>query len=116
MWVNEKLRVPKIIDRHLPGFGGDIFFSRHHESHAASAFFCSPFEDAALLVVDGVGEWACTSIGEGSGHSIRLLREGRFPHSLGLFYSAVWRRTASRSTSTRSWTPCWTSRRTARWR
>lgn len=89
LWVNEKLRIPKIIDQHLPGFTGDIFFSRHHESHAASAFFCSPFDDAALLVADGVGEWACTSIGEGTGNSIRLLREGRFPHSLGLFYSAV---------------------------
>lgn len=89
LWVNEKLRIPKIIDAHLPGFTGDIYFSRHHESHAASAFFCSPFEDAALLVVDGVGEWACTSIGEGDGNSIHLLREGRFPHSLGLFYSAV---------------------------
>ncbi len=89
LWVNEKLRIPRIIDERLPGFSGEIYFSRHHESHAASAFYCSPFDEAALLVVDGVGEWACTSIGEGRGNSLRLLREARFPHSLGLLYSAV---------------------------
>lgn len=87
--VKEKLKIPKIIDRHLPGFEGDIYYSRHHEAHAASAFFASPFEEAAILVVDAVGEWACTSIGEGKGNSIRLFKEMRFPHSLGLFYSAM---------------------------
>ena len=89
LWVHEKLKLPKVIDSHLPGFTGAIHFCRHHESHAASAFFCSPFSDAALLVVDAVGEWAVTSIGEGRGNQIRLLSEGRFPHSLGLFYSAL---------------------------
>ncbi|HOO57309.1 MAG TPA: carbamoyltransferase [bacterium] len=87
--INEKLRITKIIDKQLPGFSGEIMFSRHHESHAASAFFASPFESAAIVVVDGVGEWACTSIGEGRGNSIQLMKEVRFPHSLGLFYSAI---------------------------
>jgi carbamoyltransferase len=89
LWVNEKLRIPKIIDEELDGFRGDIYFHRHHESHAASAFFCSPFDAAATLVVDGVGEWACTSIGRGSANAVELLREVHFPHSLGLFYSAA---------------------------
>ncbi len=89
VWLKEKLKIPKQIDARLPGYQGPIYFSRHHESHAASAFFCSPFDNAALLVVDAVGEWACTSIGVGEGASITLLKEQRFPHSLGLFYSAM---------------------------
>jgi carbamoyltransferase len=88
-WIDEKLKMPKVIDRALPGFDGEIYFCRHHESHAASAFFCSPFEEAALLIADGVGEWACTSIGRGRGNSIEMLKEQRFPHSLGLFYTAM---------------------------
>ncbi len=88
-WVKEKLRIPKIIDENIPGFEGEIVFCRHHESHAASAFFTSPFEEAAIVVVDGVGEWACTSVGAGRGNSLQLLKEVRFPHSLGLFYSAM---------------------------
>ncbi len=89
LWLQEKLDLPRLIRNSVPGFDGEIFFSRHHESHAASAFFCSPFDEAAIVVVDGVGEWACTSIGEGSANSIKLLKEVRFPHSLGLFYSAM---------------------------
>ncbi|MDP8246175.1 MAG: carbamoyltransferase [Candidatus Hinthialibacter antarcticus] len=89
VWLKEKLKIPKQIDARLPGYEGPIYFSRHHESHAASAFFCSPFDDAALLVVDAVGEWACTSIGVGEGNQIRLMKEQHFPHSLGLFYSAM---------------------------
>jgi carbamoyltransferase len=89
IWVHEKLRIPRVIDDSLPGFSGEIFFSRHHEAHAASTFYCSSFERAAILVVDGVGEWACTSLGEGNANSLRLLKEARFPHSLGLFYSAM---------------------------
>ena len=89
VWLKEKLKIPKQIDSRLPGYQGPIYFSRHHESHAASAFFCSPFDDAALLVVDAVGEWACTSIGVGEGNQIRLMKEQHFPHSLGLFYSAM---------------------------
>ncbi len=89
LWLQEKLDLPVLIRNCVSGFNGEIFFSRHHESHAASAFFCSPFDEAAIVVVDGVGEWACTSIGEGSANSIKLLKEVRFPHSLGLFYSAM---------------------------
>jgi carbamoyltransferase len=89
IWINQKLKMPNVIEEHVPGFQGDIFFSRHHESHAASAFFCSPFEEAAIVVADGVGEWATTSIGEGQGNTIRLIKELRFPHSIGLFYSAM---------------------------
>jgi len=87
--VREKLQIPKLIDTHIPGFAGEIFFTRHHEAHAASTFLCSPFDEAAIVVVDGVGEWACTSIGEGRGNEVRLLKEVRFPHSLGLFYTAM---------------------------
>lgn len=89
VWVNEKLKIPSIIDRQLPGFTGEIYFCRHHESHAASAFLCSPFDEAAIVIADGVGEWACTSIGKGTGNRIQLLKEAHFPHSLGLFYSAM---------------------------
>jgi carbamoyltransferase len=89
LWINQKLKMPAVIVKHLPGFDGDIFFSRHHESHAASAFFASPFERAAIVIADGVGEWATASIGEGDGNRLRLLKELRFPHSIGLFYSAM---------------------------
>ncbi len=88
IWLNEKLKIPSLIDGALDGFDGEIYFSRHHESHAASSFFTSPFEDAAILIVDGVGEWASTSIGEGRGNTLRLIKEVRFPHSLGLLYTA----------------------------
>jgi carbamoyltransferase len=89
LWLKQKLKMPSVIEASLPGFRGDIFFSRHHESHAASTFFCSPFETAAIVIADGVGEWATTSIGEGQGNSVRLIKEVRFPHSIGLFYSAM---------------------------
>ncbi len=89
VWLKEKLSIPKIIDENLEGFGGEIFFSKHHESHAASAFFCSPFKEAALVIADGVGEWATSSIGEGRDNQIKLLKETRFPHSIGLLYTAV---------------------------
>ena len=71
-----------------PGYGGEILFGEHHESHAASAFYPSPFEEAAVVTIDGVGEWATSSIGVGRGHDLELLMEQRFPHSLGLLYSA----------------------------
>jgi carbamoyltransferase len=89
LWIHEKLKIPQVIDEALPAFRGQLYFSRHHESHAASAFFCSPFEEAALLVVDGVGEWACTSIGHGRSNTLKIMKEGRFPHSLGLFYTTI---------------------------
>ena len=87
--VNEKLRVPRTIDRALDDeYEGPLLYPSHHESHAASAFFPSPFERAAIVTADGVGEWTTTSIGVGEGNRVRLLREIRFPHSLGLLYSA----------------------------
>lgn len=88
-WLKQKLYVPREIRKALgDSFRGRIVFTEHHESHAASAFFPSPFEDAAILTMDGVGEWATTTIGVGRGNRIELLRELRFPHSLGLLYSA----------------------------
>ncbi len=88
-WLTQKLHIPREIDRGLDHrHSGPIWFASHHESHAASAFFPSPFERAAILTLDGVGEWTTTSWGVGEGHSINLRREIRFPHSLGLLYSA----------------------------
>ncbi len=89
LWLKQKLRTPQELDRGLEGrYRGRYLFTRHHESHAASAFFPSPFERAAILTLDGVGEWSTGSIGIGEGNRIRLLKELRFPHSLGLLYSA----------------------------
>ena len=87
LWLKKKLWTPDVIAREL-GYDGSIFFTEHHESHAASAFFPSPFERAAVLTADGVGEWATTSYGVGEGNRVRLLAELHFPHSLGLLYSA----------------------------
>jgi carbamoyltransferase len=87
-WMTEKLWVKGQIRQKLGVDESKIFFSDHHLSHAASAFFCSPFEEAAILTVDGVGEWATATYGIGRGSDIRMLREIRFPHSLGLLYSA----------------------------
>ncbi|MEO5718050.1 MAG: carbamoyltransferase [Chthoniobacterales bacterium] len=86
-WIKEKIWLKETIRRELE-FEGKILFPEHHESHAASAFFPSPFEEAAVLTIDGVGEWTTTSIGHGTGNRVELLREMRFPHSLGLLYSA----------------------------
>ncbi len=89
-WLGERLDLRKTIREELPGLRPDcpILFTAHHQAHAASAFFPSPFNEAAILTIDGVGEWATTTIGRGRGHEIRLLEELRFPHSLGLLYSA----------------------------
>ena len=88
-WLREKLHLPRIIRKELGRrYQRGIVFTEHHESHAASAFYPSPFEEAAILTLDGVGEWTTTSIGLGRGNKIELLRELRFPHSLGLLYSA----------------------------
>jgi carbamoyltransferase len=88
-WLQQKLHIPREIDKGLGGqYRGPIYFARHHESHAASAFFPSPFEEAAILTLDGVGEWTTTSWGTGRGNKIELREEIRFPHSLGLLYSA----------------------------
>jgi carbamoyltransferase len=89
LWVRTKLHLPREMSRGLSGrYAKRFVFTEHHESHAASAFFPSPFEDAAILTLDGVGEWATTSYGVGRGNRIELMGEMRFPHSIGLLYSA----------------------------
>lgn len=89
LWLREKLHTPRELDRGLRGqYKGRFVFTEHHESHAASAFYPSPFEESAILTLDGVGEWATGSIAIGRGHRIEMLKELRFPHSLGLLYSA----------------------------
>jgi carbamoyltransferase len=87
VWLKEKLWIPSAIRSRL-GYEGEVLFAEHHQSHAASAFLASPFEEAAILTCDGVGEWATTTQGVGRGESLRLIKEIRFPHSLGLLYSA----------------------------
>src|SRR5437764_4125061 len=87
LWLKEKLWIPDIIKKEL-GYSGSVLFSEHHESHAASAFYPSPFNEAAILTMDGVGEWATSSYGVGHDNEIELLAELQFPHSLGLLYSA----------------------------
>jgi len=87
-WLCDKVWIRHLIQTRLGVPAARILFSEHHLSHAASAFFCSPFDEAAILTVDGVGEWTTASIGIGRGRELRLLKEVRFPHSLGLLYSA----------------------------
>ncbi len=87
-WINEKLRIPKIIKKKLK-YKGDILFIDHHLAHAASTFLVSPFEKAAILTVDGVGEWTTTAYGVGDKNEINLMKEIKFPHSLGLLYSTI---------------------------
>ena len=89
LWLKQKLHLPREMHRGLNGkYKKRFVFTDHHESHAASAFFPSPFEEAAILTLDGVGEWATTSFGTGQGNRISLSHELHFPHSLGLLYSA----------------------------
>lgn len=91
VWIKEKLFLKKVLKDELEKLGAGkilLLFPEHHLSHAASAYFPSPFDDAAILTIDGVGEWATTTIGHGKGTSITMLRELHFPHSLGLLYSA----------------------------
>jgi carbamoyltransferase len=88
-WLHEKLHVPREIRQGLGGgYRRRFVFTEHHESHAASAFFPSPFEEAAILTLDGVGEWATATLGYGRGNQITLTHQLDFPHSLGLLYSA----------------------------
>jgi carbamoyltransferase len=87
LWIKQKLWMKETIRREL-GFAGTMIFPEHHESHAASAFFPSPYREAAILTMDGVGEWVCASFGAGSGNSISINADIYFPHSLGLLYSA----------------------------
>lgn len=89
LWLREKLFIPKSIDRGLGDvYDGPIYFTTHHQSHAASAFLPSPFDRAAIITMDGVGEWSTATFGVGEGNKIALKKEIRFPHSLGLLYSA----------------------------
>lgn len=88
VWIKEKLYTDRTLRTALDAYGGEVLYAEHHESHAASAFFPSPFEEAAILTMDGVGEWTTASIGVGRGNEIHLLREMRWPDSLGLLYSA----------------------------
>jgi carbamoyltransferase len=94
LWQREKLFQKKLLGKRLAAFAPNydwdrrLLFAEHHQSHAASAFFASPFEEAAVLTMDGVGEWATTSVAVGRGNSLEMLREIHFPHSLGLLYSA----------------------------
>lgn len=95
LWVKEKLFTKKIINKLLKGIddgwrynGNNLLFAEHHQSHAASAFYPSPYDEAIILTMDGVGEWATTSIWKGSGNTMQLLKEIKFPHSIGLLYSA----------------------------
>jgi carbamoyltransferase len=89
LWLNQKLHLPRELRKGIgPGYSKKFVFTEHHESHAASAFFPSPFEEAAILTLDGVGEWATASWGTGRRNRINLTHELRFPHSLGLLYSA----------------------------
>ena len=87
-WLGDKLWIKDLIRARLGIPAARVLFAEHHLSHAASAFFCSPFDEAAILTVDGVGEWATTSLALGRGTEIRPLKEIRFPHSIGLLYSA----------------------------
>ncbi|MEQ8767030.1 MAG: carbamoyltransferase [Planctomycetota bacterium] len=87
MWIKEKIWTKSVIAEKT-GFEGEFLFGRHHESHAASAFFPSPFEEAAVMTLDGVGEWTTASYGVGHGNEMRLQGDIRFPHSIGLLYSA----------------------------
>ena len=92
LWMKQKLWIPLEVKATLEGMGVapklGVFFPEHHESHAASAFYPSPFERAAIMTLDGVGEWATATIGKGEGNRVEILKELRFPNSLGLLYSA----------------------------
>jgi carbamoyltransferase len=89
-WMESKLDVGRMFySEYLPHYPGKIYFSQHHRSHAAAAFYPSPFEEATILVIDGIGEWSSVTIGKGSDNNIDLLKEQRFPNSIGLLYSAI---------------------------
>lgn len=87
IWLREKMHIPSVI-RKETGYEGEILYTDHHLSHAASCFLCSPFEEAAIFTIDGVGEWNTASYGIGRGNRVELTHEINFPHSLGLLYSA----------------------------
>lgn len=97
-WIREKLWVGRLIKKEI-GYTGKVQYPEHHESHAASAFFPSPYPSAAILTIDGVGEWATASWGVGNGNKIEIKEELRFPHSLGLLYTAFTTYTGFRANS-----------------
>ncbi len=88
LWIKEKIYQDRMLRDAMDGYDGELLYAEHHESHAASAFFPSPFEEAAILTMDGVGEWATTSIGVGKGNDLSIVKELHWPDSLGLLYSA----------------------------
>ena len=88
LWMKERLYIEREIRGGLGGYTGKLLYTEHHESHAASAYYPSPFDEAAILTIDGVGEWATATIGVGRGSEVEILEEMRFPDSLGLLYSA----------------------------
>lgn len=90
-WLNSKYNFESYVKKYLPNFKGKILYSEHHLSHAASAFYPSPFEESAILIVDGVGEWASSSIGYGKGNKIKIIKQQNFPNSIGILYSAFTR-------------------------
>ncbi|MCB9057770.1 MAG: carbamoyltransferase [Calditrichae bacterium] len=87
LWLKQKLWIPDLISKEL-GYSGKVLFTEHHEAHAASAFYPSPFNEAAILTIDGVGEWATSSYGMADDTGLKIIAEQHFPHSLGLLYSA----------------------------
>ena len=87
-WIHKRLWLKSEIKKHLKNFSGEIIFPEHHLSHAAHAFYTSNFDESAILTIDGVGEWTTTSFGIATNNEIKLLNDIRWPHSLGLFYSA----------------------------
>lgn len=87
LWLKHKLWIPETIKNELE-YSGEILFTEHHQSHAGSAFYPSPFENAAILTIDGVGEWTTNSLGIGNGNEFKIIKDIQFPHSLGLLYSA----------------------------
>ena len=89
LWMQEKLWIDRVLRDELGGYQGDLFYAEHHESHAASAFYPSPFDTAAILTLDGAGEWTTASCGMGRGADLEICKEMRWPDSLGLLYSAL---------------------------
>ena len=87
LWIRKKLWIKELIKDEL-NYSGKIIFPEHHMSHAASAFYASPFEESAIFTMDGVGEWSTSSYGIGKGHKLEMIADIRYPHSLGLLYSA----------------------------
>jgi carbamoyltransferase len=89
LWMQEKLWIDRVLRDELGGYEGDLFYAEHHESHAASAFYPSPFDTAAVLTIDGVGEWTTAACGVGRGADLEIFKEMQWPDSLGLLYSAM---------------------------